>query len=333
MDIDPARIDINVHPTKQEIKFDDEKIVYAFVNAAVKRALAKFSITPTLDFDRETAFDKLEAFSSITSPPQITNPQSPSYNSLPVIEKHTSPVELNFLRRPPVRNWEQLFQIAHNKNSTTVTIPSEISDSDKEAVPSAIEDFTGKQLSPFQLHLRYIVTQIKSGFILIDQQAAHERILFEKYLDGLENNSLSSQQQLFPETIDVNAADMEVLKELLPELHAMGFDIQEFGGNSFVAHGIPSDIKDGRIKDIIECILDEFKQSASHPKFNKREQLAYSMAKRTSVKSGDALNDKEMLHLIDQLFACETPYTAPNGKLTIITFDLEEVAKLFEKGK
>jgi len=331
MDIDPSKIDINVHPTKQEIKFDDEKIIYAFVNSAVKRALAKFSITPTLDFDRETAFDKLEAFSNFPSPKKNFSHPSEAITSATVIEKKSSPVELNFLKRPPVKNWEQLYEITKNKEATTVTLPSEISQ--REETANAIEDFSEKQLTPFQLHHRYIVSQIKSGFILIDQQAAHERILFEKYLDGLQNNNLSSQQQLFPETIHINALDIELLKELLPELRVLGFDIQEFGGNSFVAHGLPSDIKNGGVKEIIESMLDEYKQSASQTKFNKRDQLAYSMAKRASVKSGDVLSEKEMHHLIDQLFACKTPYAAPNGKLTIVTFDLGEVEKLFEKGK
>ncbi|HYV95530.1 MAG TPA: DNA mismatch repair endonuclease MutL [Chitinophagales bacterium] len=335
MDIDPSKIDINVHPTKQEIKFDDEKIVYAFVNSAVKRALAKFSITPTLDFDRETAFDRLEAFSNFVLPPETSgvskNPGG--LRGSEVIEKKSPPVELNFFKRPPVRNWEQLYEITKNKEATTVTLPSEISQHEKEETAGVIEDFSEKQLTPFQIHHRYIVTQIKSGFILIDQQAAHERILFEKYLDGLQNNNLSSQQQLFPETIHINASDIELLKELLPELRVLGFDIQEFGGNSFVAHGLPSDIKNGGVKEIIESMLDEYKQSASQTKFNKRDQLAYSMAKRASVKSGDVLSEKEMRHLIDQLFACKTPYVAPNGKLTILTFDLDEVGKLFEKGK
>ncbi|MCY7411047.1 MAG: DNA mismatch repair endonuclease MutL, partial [Chitinophagales bacterium] len=334
MDIDPTKIDINVHPTKQEIKFDDEKIIYAFVNAAVKRGLAKFSITPTLDFDRETAFDKLEAFSNFLPP----NPSSQRINtqqnySPPVIEKNISPVEINFLKKPPTRNWEQLYEIARNKESTTVTVPSEITNGNNEEHSIAIEDFSEKQSTPFQLHNRYIVSQIKSGFTLINQQAAHERILFEKYLKGLQLNNLSTQQQLFPETIEVAPTDVVLLNELLPELKALGFDMQEFGGNSFVVHGLPSDIKNGNVKEIVESFLDEYKQSASQTKFDKRNQLAYSMAKRASIKNGDSLGEKEMRNLIDQLFACETPYVAPNGMLTIVTFDLNEVAGLFEKGK
>jgi len=331
LDVDPAKIDINVHPTKQEIKFDDEKIVYAFVNAAVKHGLAKYSITPTLDFNRETAFDRLEAFSTI--------PSRPSSDSFPqqkeTVETGKSiPGETSFfLHKQKPRHWEKLFEIAKQKESVTVTLPSAEEEKEISAAQIAVEDFSAEQPAPFQLHLHYIVSQIKSGFILIDQQAAHERILYEKYLSGLQNNNLSSQQQLFPETVHINAADSELLKELLPELKALGFDLQEFGGNSFVVHGLPSDLKEGKVKEMIESMLDEYKQSATQTKFNKRQQLAYSMAKRASVKSGDVLNEKEMRQLIDQLFACETPFVAPNGKLTLITFDLEEIARLFEKGK
>ncbi len=183
------------------------------------------------------------------------------------------------------------------------------------------------------MHERYIVSQIKSGFILIDQQVAHERILFERFSKGMESNNLSTQQQLFPETIHIAPSDVELLKELLPELKAFGFDIQEFGGQSFVLHGIPSGLTQGSGKEMVESMLEDFKQSNAALKINKRHQLAITMAKRTAIRRGAVLSDKEMKNLIDQLFACEAPYAGPTGQLTIITFDLDELSKLFEKGK
>jgi DNA mismatch repair protein MutL len=330
LDIDPSKIDINVHPTKQEIKFDDEKIIYAFVNAAVKHGLAKFSITPTLDFRRETAFDRLEAFSGLPSLPVA--PASPPEEK-GFTPQHIPGETAFFLHKQKPRHWNKLYEIARQKESVTVTLPSTQEEKESLTAPATFEDFSAAQPAPFQLHQRYIVSQIKSGFILIDQQAAHERVLFEKYLTGLQNNNLSSQQQLFPETIHLQAADSELLRELLPELKTLGFDLQEFGGSSFIAHGLPSDLKEGKVNEIIESLLDEYKQSATQTKFNKRQQLAYSMANRASVKAADSLNEKEMRQLIDQLFACETPFVAPNGKLTILTFDLEEIAGLFEQGK
>lgn len=324
IDLDPTQVDVNVHPTKQEIKFEDDRIVYAFVNAAAKRGLSKYSITPTLDFDRETAFDKMTAFSTPTLPR--------------IQELHDFAGRERIVNRPKdfsppqnVSNWEQLFDIARKQDQHTLTVPSQW-DREKTDHQAAIEDFSEKQSSPFQLHNRYIVSQIKSGFILIDQQSAHERILFEKYMKGLELNNLSTQQQLFPETLHIAPADVDLLRELLPEFTGLGFDIQEFGGSSFVVHGIPTDIRDGDHKELIESILDEFKKSQSGVKLNKRNQLALSMAKKAAIKNGESLTEKEMRTLTDQLFACEAPYFTPDGRHTVITFDLNDIEKQFQKG-
>jgi DNA mismatch repair protein MutL len=325
IDIDPSRIDINVHPTKQEIKFEDERIVYAFVNAAAKHGLSKYSITPTLDFDRETAFDRIAAFSNtVPSQPAETSREFPSKEKIINRPRNFSPPEQG------LRNWEQLYEIARNHDQQTLTVPSDWRKGMDEAA-TGIEDFSEKQTPPFQLHDRFIVSQIKSGFVLIDQQAAHERVLFEKYQKGLELNNLTSQQQLFPETLHIAAADVELLRELLPEFSGLGFDIQEFGGNSFVVHGIPSDIKDGNHKELIESILDEFKQSQSNVKLTKRHQLALSMAKKAATKNGEVLSEKEMKNLIDQLFACESPYFTADGRHTVVTFDLKDIERLFQK--
>jgi len=327
IDIDPSRIDINVHPTKQEIKFEDERIVYAFVNAAVKRGLSKYSITPTLDFDRETAFDRVEAFSMLSKPGA-----SGELTTFPAKEKIINRPKEYADQRSNLRNWEQLYEIAKNQGGQTVTIPSELEKVESED-QAAIENFSEWQNAPFQLHNSFIVCQIKSGFILINQQAAHERILYEKYLNGLEHHNLTTQQQLFPETLHINAGDVELLRVLLPEFSALGFDIQEFGGSSFVVHGIPPDIKDGDQRELIEQMLDEFKNSQSNIKLNKRHQLALSMSKKASIKSGELLSEKEMKNLIDQLFASETPYLTPEGHHTMVTFYLNDIEKLFQKGR
>ncbi|MBA3649008.1 MAG: DNA mismatch repair endonuclease MutL [Chitinophagales bacterium] len=333
LDIDPSRIDINVHPTKQEIKFDDDKIVYAFVNTAVKGALSKFSVTPTLDFDRETAFDHLQAFSTPAKPFSETSSSKKSF-SLPLLGKQQFPfAETHSRNQSNIRNWQKMYEPESIPQLSTITISGSIDQPFSDAAAAMFEDIPDTQSAPFQLHKKYILSQIKSGFILIDQQAAHERILFEKFVKGLDTNNLTTQQQLFPETIHIAPPDVELLRELLPELCAFGFDIQEFGGNSFVLHGIPSDIRLGNEKDLIERMLDEFKLSNVNTKSGKRHQLAVTMAKRASIKAGEVLIEKEMKNLIDQLFACDTPYVSPNGQLTVITFELGELSKLFSKGK
>lgn len=323
IDIDPSRIDINVHPTKQEIKFEDDRIVYAFVNAAAKRSLSKYSITPTLDFDRETAFDRLPSFSSPAS--YAGSDMKPFEGKEKIVNRPK-----DYQAPKNITGWEQLYEIARQQQQDTLTVSSQWEKAEGNE-QSSIEDLPEKQSVPFQLHNRYIVSQIKSGFILLDQQLAHERILYEKYTKGLELNQLTSQQQLFPETLHLAPADVELLRELLPEFTALGFDIREFGGSSFVVHGLPSDIREGNHKELIEGILETYKQSLSNVKLDKRHQLAMSMAKKAALKKGESLTEKEMQNLTDQLFACESPYYTPDGKHTVITFELKDVEKLFEK--
>lgn len=326
LDIEPQRIDINVHPSKQEIKFDDEKIVYAFIHSSVKRALAQYSLTPSLDFERDN-FDSQKSFS-----------RNPFANSTVVQpEISTDKRRTNFHVSPsPHQNemqkheWKQLYNSTIEKPAATFTIPGKW-EKEKQPNEKLIEDFSEKEVLHFQLHEQYVVTQIKSGFIIVDQQAAHERILFEKYLRGLNENKLTSQQSLFPQTINVSQSDFELMKELLPDIQALGFDMQEFGGNSFVVHGIPSDMKPGNETQVIENLIEGFKQNQTSVKLDKRESLARSMAKNNSIKRGEKLTEKEMKNLIDQLFACETPYHAPDGKATMMTFNLKELEKQFEK--
>ncbi|MBA2407119.1 MAG: DNA mismatch repair protein MutL, partial [Chitinophagales bacterium] len=327
IDIDPSRIDINVHPTKQEIKFEDDRIVYAFVNAAVKRGLSKYSITPSLDFDRETAFDRLEAFSM-----PANSSATAELTTFPAKEKIINRPKEDTSQRSNLRNWEQLYEIGRKQDVQILTVQSE-PEKDEIQQQAGMENFSEWENAPFQLHNQFIVCQIKSGFILINQQAAHERILYEKYSSGLEDHNLTTQQQLFPETLHISAGDVELLRELLPEFSALGFDIQEFGGNSFVVHGIPPDVKDGNQRELIEQMLDEFKKSQSNIKLGKRHQLALSMAKKASIKNGEVLSEKELKNLIDQLFACQTPYFTPEGNHTVITFHLNDIEKLFQKSQ
>lgn len=315
IDIDPKRIDINVHPTKQEIKFDDEKLVYAFVHAAVKRGLGKYSITPTLDFEQEQSFNRIENFIDRDAVVEKSNSGGKTFAPTP-------------LQNSNLKNWEKLFEQHPEQNfpSKEEEIKTPLLDENWQG-----DDFAEEEKIPYQLHNKYIITQIKSGFIMIDQQAAHERILFEKYLEALTKNQILSQQQLFPQTISLSATDSEMLKEILHEVNALGFDIQEFGRNTFVVHGIPSVITGGSEQQVIEGILEQYKYNMRDLKLDKKENLARAMARNSSIKSGQTIDAKAMKSLIDELFACEMPYNSPSGKLTFITFDLAELEKQFEK--
>lgn len=327
IDIDPSKIDINVHPTKQEIKFEEEKIIYTFVRVAVKHALGKFSVTPTLDFDSETSFSMLER-SNTPLPENTTDSWNPATSG----NSHTatSVVSKVHQAKPTLRNWEQLFEIAkkdeHEKEAFTIK-----SEWQEVTQVDAFSNLEAETKEPYQLQSKYIISPIKSGFILIDQQAAHERILYEETLHAIQNNKVASQQQLFPQTIQLNAADIELINEILPEVNGLGFDIQPFGNNSFVVHGMPMDMPAGNEQEIVERLLEDYKNNLSVLKLNKRESLARSLAQQTAIKPSQSLSIKEMKALIDRLFACEQPYIAPNGRLTFISFNQDEIEKRFHQ--
>ncbi len=312
VDIDPSSIDINVHPTKQEVKFEDEKLVYGFVRAAVKHALAKFSVTPTLDFEQEQSLNRIQAehrISSNTATATDTIGRAAPAPAYPGKQVNT--------------DWAKLFEIGL-RSETEFTIPSRLS-SETENEPEEISTH------PIQIHNRYILSQIKSGFIVVDQQAAHERILFEKYLRALNNHAIGSQRQLFPKSIHFSPDDAELLRQIVDEINSLGFDIQEFGNDTFVVHGLPSDINvsEGDEQEMLEQMLEDYKNNLTVLKLGKREGLARSLSQQASIKTGRALTVKEMQLLIDELFACEQPYIAPNKKNTFVTFDFDELEKRF----
>jgi DNA mismatch repair protein MutL len=331
IDIDPSKIDINVHPTKTEIKYQDEKAIYAIIRSAVKRSLGKYNISPTLDFNQETGFSQMitqKAHEDIV-PPSIAfnpdfNPFSPGRTER----------EIPFLRnsgedRTSVsKNWGSLYEIVQPEQSRQSGM--ELEGNRHIEIDNQVLKVLGKQI--FQLHNRFIISQIKSGFMLIDQQAAHERILYERYHQHLENRQGASQQSLFPQTVTLNTSDFELVKELLPDIHALGFQIRTFGKNTFIIEGIPADIGTNISEvEMLEHLIEGFKNNQSALKLNRRDSLARALARNTSIKAGLALSVDEMNLLIDELFACEMPNTSLSGKPVISTFTLEELLLRFEK--
>lgn len=330
LDIDPARIDINVHPTKQEIKFDDERLVYNYLKVAIRHALGQYSITPTLDFDQEINFSTYIPRPASGSLEQNFTKASSKANDPDTFQKSLSPLENNNLK-----NWEKLYEGLEDfdqngkedSNPEPLTIESQWSENRDQ---DNVGDFVKKQKEPYQLHRSYIVNQIKSGFLLVDQQAAHERILYERYVKALEQQESFTQKELFPKTITVSTGDAEVLKSIGEQINALGFDLQEFGSNTFVIHGIPADLPAGYDEQrIIEILLEQYKNNLDL-KLDIHDNIARAMAKGASIKRGQQLTAVEMRELIDQLFACEVPYKSPAGRNCFITFELEDLIKQFE---
>ena len=340
LDIDPGRIDINVHPTKQEIKFDDEKLVYNYLKVTVRHALGAHSITPTLDFEQEPAFQPAPARMPA---PRPGNEKPPAVRDYP-------PKSPDRLAADNLRNWQRAYEgldLAGAQPSREEFIPSAVSPDEPEArrapvvevlpgaVPNAMDDESGSfsrgQKEPYQIHGQYIVSQIKSGFLLIDQQAASERILYERYLEALRRQQVATQQALFPKTIELPPGDAALLRDILSEVNHLGFDIAEFGGDAFIIHGAPSEMGAGLTEEILlERLLAQYKNNLEM-ELGVPENLARAMARSASLKRGQPLTVPEMQNLIDQLFACSSPYRSPSGRNCFITFELDELQKRFNQ--
>ncbi|MDQ6757480.1 MAG: DNA mismatch repair endonuclease MutL [Bacteroidota bacterium] len=332
IDLDPSRLDINVHPTKQEIKFEDEKIVYAFVQSAVKHALAQFSVTPTLDFDLDISIQQSNAVSQPFSEDKKSAAQSSSlYKTF--TEKH----QAHFIEsKSDLKHWNS--ELAAEGGELVVDKTNEISNKqnsdskETECSAGSIQNKENKKPDTnnvIQLHNCFIVAQNENGFIVIHQQNAHERILYERFLYAIKGKPIATQRSLFPVTIELTPADAVLLNELLTDLHLLGYMIEPFGNNTFVIQGTPADVSQGNEKLTLEKMLEQYKHFSNDIKFSKREKLLRSMSWQQSVKSGTPLSQKEMETLVNDLFGCETPNCTPNGKPSYLEFKKDELNKMF----
>ena len=358
IEIDPARIDINVHPTKQEIKFEDERLVYNYLKVAIRHALGQNAVTPMLDFNNEPNMMNnyvMPRGGGKTNP--LTGESFPTHT--PSVSSGFEKVknDLNFkkpsnLEKSNLENWQTLYDgisfkteeiITDDDTPDTFDSESEFSFSmnmstvesnfDESENAPKLDDtegsFSKPQREPYQIHSMFIVNHLKSGFILIDQQAASERVLYEQYLMQLADKPISTQTQLFPKTIYFSPNDAVVLKEILPEINKLGFDIQEFGGESFIVHGLPADWQGEKDEQkVIEQLLEQYKIEVNM-KLDIDERIAASMARSAAIKRGTPLSIREMQELIDQLFACSMPFKSPSGRSCFITYDLEALHQQF----
>ncbi len=329
IEIDPSKIDINVHPTKTEIKYEDERSIYAIVRSAVKRSLGRYNITPTLDFNQETGFSQMitpKPLEEITPPSISFNPDfNPFETSSPRSAGSSGAVGME--KSPGIpQNWDTLYRITQETEFAQRQLDL------LERAPVRGSEAGSGNKKFFQLHNRYILSQIHSGFVLVDQQAAHERILFEQFVRQLETQQGSSQQSLFPQTVVLSSADFELVRDMLADIRALGFQIREFGRNTYVVEGIPADITSGISESqIIERLIEDYKNNQSDLKLAKRENLAKSLARHAAIKPGTTLSNDDMAELVDKLFASESPNISLSGKPIILTFTLQELLERFEK--
>lgn len=314
IEIDPKHIDVNVHPTKTEIKFDDERAVYAVVRSAVRQALGSHNLAPALDFAEDVNI--------------ITKLSSTSKEA--AREVYFEERFQTSFKRSSQQEWEKLFdgEVGGGKEVSQQLSSKELefleSKEQQELTSSASE-------SLFQLHNQYIVRQVKAGLMIIHQQAAHERVLFEKFMDRLNRNAGESQQSLFPQTISFTAGDFAMLMEMEREITALGFRFEPFGKNTVVVQGIPAGIDDNQTKKLFEGLMDQFKQNQAELALPVKENLARSLAKRASIRAGEKLTPEAMQALVTNLMACKAPGYSPDGETTYFIFDLAKIGMYFRQ--
>ena len=308
MEIDPASIDINIHPTKTEIKFEDERAIWQILMASVKEALGRFNIVPSLDFEDEGLIDipVRSAFKNIPDPPAIEiDPHYDPFAGEERISNQNSIIER--FERENNSGWEKLYSALERE----------------EPGSSRIEP----ERRFFQIKNKYIICPVKSGLMIIDQKRAHERILYERFLDNLESNRNISQTELFPVNHELNPADIFVLKEIESEIRMLGFNFQITGNNRISINGRPSGIGSSDPAIMLEILLEEYKKTQSDPSTGAMEKIASAMAGASAIPYGKVLLKNEMEELFDTLFSCKSPNYSPKGKPVINILTLDEIDK------
>ncbi len=330
IDLNPEQIDINVHPTKQEIKFEDEKIVYAFVQSAVKHALAQFSIAPSLDFTLNANIQSLDA---ITKPFTLEKKEATSTSNL--YQTFSKKDQAHFIDATPkneLKHWKDFFvplsSTLHKEEVETVTTDELIGVSTNKFKHAS---FDTEQTVYLQLHNTYIVSSTTKGFILINQQLAHERILYERYSKAINNKQAVTQKNLFPISLELSSTDAALLNEMLEDVNTLGYHIEYVENEKFVIQGTPADVLQGNEMHSVELLLEQYKHFNSEVNFSRREKLIRCLTRQNAIKAGRVLSQKEIQSLVEDLFKCQLPNVTANGNPTFVEFKEDYIEKMFTK--
>lgn len=309
-----SSIDINIHPTKTEIKFDNEKALYAILRATVKHSLGQFNITPVLDFNRDSTLDTPYNFKNkgAVSTPRIT--VNPEFN--PFKEEQKRGFSSSYKDQKQTESWESLY--------TSVAI------TDEEKQTELFENQQEiKTQRTFQIQKKYILSSIKSGIVLIHQSLAHQRVLYEQFLESITVKEANSQILLFPVKINFSSAEIEMIYTIKTELENAGFSFDEFKKDSVTIKGIPISVTESKITIIIEELLNDINLEVPDASFSHFDVMAKSFAKTLSIKTGTKLSEKEQEGLVNDLFSCKEPTVSTTGKSIFKTLTLNEIDNLF----
>ncbi|MEP5611701.1 MAG: DNA mismatch repair endonuclease MutL [Cyclobacteriaceae bacterium] len=317
IEIDPVHVDINVHPTKTEVKFDDDRMLYGVINSAVRQALASFNVAPSLDFSADVSFDHLNK----QREESLSN-QDRAYGSYQTIRPSQERLE----------KLDELYQSAGMEEIAT------IEEAEKERVSQHIfsssighENESEEKKATYQLHGKYLLRQVKSGMIVLDKESALERILFEQYQAQMQSGSGMSQACLFPQQVKLNAGDYALALELKEEINLLGFEFEQMGEQLLVIQGVPSELVPCNEQEVFEGLIEQYKHNAKKLDLPKKESLIRALAKRTATNKCQSLKNEEMDHLMDRLFACEQPNYTPEGNPTYVLLSLEQINDWFKK--
>lgn len=338
-DVDPGNIDVNIHPTKTEIKFENEQAIWQILAAAVKETLGKFNAVPSIDFDTEGMPD-IPAFESSPyagiQPPKTT--YNPDYNPF-----NTSAVPPSSYSSKPSRDWEQLYEGLEHHSSAQHIQKSYPDDGDyftaasmEQPVTPTLYDHSEeaamgeKSSQHYQFKGRFILTSVKSGLMIIDQQRAHIRILYDQYLEQITRRQGASQGMLFPDIVQFPVSEVPVLQEIMEDLSYLGFELTDLGGGSYAINGIPSGIEGLNPVALIQSMVHTAMEKGGKVKEEVQSNLALTLAKAAAIVPGQVLTNEEMNGLVDGLFAVATPNYTPDGKTVLSVLQEDELEKLFK---
>ena len=330
LDVDPKSIDINIHPTKTEIKFDDEHALYAILRSTVKHSLGQFNIAPILDFERDATMDTPYNYKDKgISPPKVEVDRN--FNPFENVQPNTGGTRTQNFEKQDTEGWEQLYEGLDTQKDKTAAFQHTF-ESDAVTAPlfGNSQQTEDRAIQTYQLHRRYIVSTIKSGMVVIDQHRAHQRITYEELLHTMTIKESSSQQLLFSLVFTYTANELAIFKELRETLESTGFVFGKIEKETVEITGIPITLSESEVPIVLEQVLSDLEHQIPDSGFSQVDILAKSMAKSTAVRVGEQLTIEEQEHLVHRLFACKEPTLSPFNKVTYITVTLDELERQFK---
>lgn len=326
--VDPQTIDINIHPTKTEVKFDDEHTLYALLRSAVKHSLGQFNIAPVLDFERDASLDTPYHFNNKESSTPVIEVDR-SFN--PFKESDTSGKQTTAFKKETPSNWDSLYVGLESKGTKTDLDFSEVHFESEETTISAFNDENKieQTKTTYQIHNKYIVSTIKSGMLVIDQHRAHQRILYEDFLKNLTIKEGVSQQLLFPLELHFSSQEIQIISQLKEDLEHTGFVFSSVTNEIVEITGVPVSVPESEVSIILEQLIGDVENEVPDTHFSATDLLAKSMAKSLAIKRGQSLQKDEQEHLVNKLFACKEPNVSPTNRTTFITMSVDELDKKF----